>query len=67
MRACRGWVVARAAIGASVGALAGLLAASVLQFTRDRQDAGHLLVWHGGILLASIVLGMLVAWMADYI
>jgi len=31
----------------------------VLQFHCDIKDAGHLFVWHGGILIISIGLGIL--------
>ena len=49
-------------LGASLGAIGGLLGASVLQFTCNRQDAVHLLVWHGGVVIVSLLLGVLVAW-----
>ena len=48
-------------LGATLGAIAGLLGAFVLQFHCNIQDAGHLLVWHGGILILSIGLGILAA------
>lgn len=57
----RGHVMATVALGGTLGAMAGLLGATVLQLTCDRQDAGHLLVWHGGVLVVSIGAGMLIA------
>jgi hypothetical protein len=48
-------------LGATLGAIAGFLGAFVLQFHCNIQDAGHLLVWHGGILIISIGLGILAA------
>jgi len=32
----------------------------VLQFTCDLQDIGHLLVWHGGVLVLATLAGTLV-------
>lgn len=58
----RGHTLASGALGATLGAIAGLLGASVLQLTCDRQDAAHLLVWHGGVVVISLGLGILVAW-----
>ena len=43
------------------GAIASLFGATVLQFTCNRQEAGHLLVWHGGVFVASILMGVLIA------
>ena len=63
----RGHALPTGALGATLGAIAGLLGASVLQLTCDRQDAGHLLVWHGGVLIVSIALGMLVAWAVNFV
>lgn len=57
----RGHAMATGALGGTLGAIAGLLGASVLQLTCARQDASHLLVWHGGVLVVSIGLGMLIA------
>jgi len=47
-------------LGGTLGAIAGLLAVTVLQYTCDRQDIGHLLVWHGGVLVLSILAGALI-------
>jgi hypothetical protein len=58
----RGHALATGALGGTLGAIAGLLGTTVLQLTCDRQDAGHLLVWHGGVLVVSIGVGILVAW-----
>jgi hypothetical protein len=43
-----------------LGAVAGLLAVTVLQYTCDLQQVGHLLVWHGGVLVLSTLAGSLV-------
>ena len=58
----RGHTLASGMLGASLGAIGGLLGAFVLQFTCNRQDAVHLLVWHGGVVIVSLLLGVLVAW-----
>lgn len=58
----RGHTLASGMLGASLGAIGGLLGAFVLQITCNRQDAVHLLVWHGGVVIVSLVLGVLVAW-----
>jgi hypothetical protein len=62
------WLLARrgapqaiSSLGGTLGAIAGLFGATVLQFTCSRQEAGHLLVWHGGVLMASILMGVLIA------
>jgi len=47
-------------LGGTLGAIAGLLGVTVLQYTCDLQDIGHLLVWHGGVLLLSTLAGVLV-------
>jgi hypothetical protein len=33
---------------------------TVLQYTCDLQNIGHLLVWHGGVLVTSTLAGVLV-------
>ena len=58
----RGHTLASGMLGATLGAIAGLLGASVLQFTCNRQDAVHLLVWHGGVVIISLALGIAVSW-----
>jgi len=47
-------------LGGTLGAIAGLLAVTVLQYTCDLQDIGHLLVWHGGVFLLSTLAGALI-------
>lgn len=47
-------------LGGTVGAIAGLLAVTVLQYTCDLQNVGHLLVWHGGVLVVSTLAGALI-------
>lgn len=44
-------------LGATLGAMAGLLAVAVLQFECTQQEAWHLLAWHGGVLVISIAAG----------
>jgi hypothetical protein len=46
-------------LGATLGAIAGLLAVTVLQYTCDLQDIPHLLVWHVGVLVLSTLGGAL--------
>jgi hypothetical protein len=43
-----------------LGAIAGLLAVTVLQYTCDLQDIGHLLILHGAVLVLSTLAGALV-------
>lgn len=62
------WVVLRkavvlspAAMGASVGAVAGLLGVAVLQFACVYQEAHHLLLWHWSVLAITSGAGALIA------
>jgi hypothetical protein len=57
----RGVPLSAGAFGGTLGAIAGLLGLTVLQFRCIYQDAAHLLVWHGGVLVLSITAGVLVA------
>jgi hypothetical protein len=58
-----GYLVSRGAAldlnrtGAAVGAIAGWLGLTVLQYTCDLQNAAHLLVWHLGVVLLSTLVG----------
>jgi len=45
------------ALGGMLGAVSGFMGATVLQFTCSRHEASHLLVWHGGVLILSIIAG----------
>jgi len=56
----RGAPLDRTTLGATLGAIAGLLSVTVLQFTCDLQDIGHLSVWHGGVLIISTAMGALI-------
>jgi hypothetical protein len=47
-------------LGATLGAIAGLLSVTVLQFTCNLQDIAHLMVWHGGVLVISTIIGALI-------
>jgi hypothetical protein len=57
----RGVPLSAGAFGGTLGGIAGLLGLTVLQFHCLYQNAAHLLVWHGGILVLSITTGLLVA------
>jgi hypothetical protein len=57
----RGAVLNASTLGGTLGAIVGLLSATVLQFSCSLQEAGHLLVWHGGVLLVSTILGVCIA------
>ena len=63
----RGRPLSAVSLGGVLGALAGLLGATVLQFTCSRQEISHLLVWHGGVILVAATLGVLVAQAARHI
>jgi hypothetical protein len=56
----RGVPLSAGTFGGTLGAIAGLLGLTVLQFRCMHQDAAHLLVWHGGILVLSIAAGALI-------
>ncbi len=53
----RGSPLSLTRFGATLGAMAGLLAVAVLQFECRQQEAWHLLAWHGGVLVASVAAG----------
>jgi hypothetical protein len=57
----RGVPLAIGTFGGTLGAIAGVLAITMLQFKCTYQEALHLLVWHGGVLVASTAAGMLIA------
>jgi hypothetical protein len=57
----RGAAYGAGTLGATLGAIAGLLGTFVLQFHCNIQDAGHMVIWHGGILAVSVGLGILAA------
>jgi hypothetical protein len=57
----RGIPLSPVTFGGTLGAIAGLLGLTVLQFRCIYQDAAHILVWHGGVLILSIAAGVLVA------
>ncbi|HWF11985.1 MAG TPA: NrsF family protein [Bryobacteraceae bacterium] len=58
-----GYIVSRGALldlnrtGATVGAIAGWLGLTVLQYKCDLQNAAHLLVWHLGVVVVSTLVG----------
>ena len=53
------------ATGTMLGATAGLLGVTALQVKCPHQDAPHLLVWHGSVLLAASGAGGLLGWLAQ--
>jgi hypothetical protein len=55
----RGVFLARSEAGATVGLLAGLVGATVLQLRCPLIEASHSAVWHAGIVVASGLTGML--------
>src|SRR5947209_3827710 len=55
----RGAPVSPAAMGGMLGAVAGCLGVTVLQFQCIHQYALHLLVWHGGVVVISAGVGAL--------
>jgi hypothetical protein len=57
----RGVPLSAVTLGGTLGAIAGLLGATVLQFTCSRQEPGHMLVWHAGVILVSATVGALIA------
>jgi hypothetical protein len=60
----RGAALSAVTLGATIGATAGLLGVTVLQFKCPLQEAPHLLVWHGGVLVTATVAGAAVALLA---
>lgn len=57
----RGVPLSAGAFGGTLGAIAGVLGLTVLQFRCLYQNAAHLLIWHGGVLVLSITAGVLAA------
>jgi hypothetical protein len=53
------------AMGATLGATAGLLGVTVLQVKCPHQEALHLLVWHGSVLAIATGAGLLTGWLAQ--
>lgn len=44
-------------LGATLGALAGMVSVTLLQVACDLQEMNHLVVWHGGVLLLTTLAG----------
>jgi hypothetical protein len=55
----RGAPLSAELLGTTIGAIAGLAGVTVLQFTCSLQQAGHLLLGHGSVLVVSAILGLL--------
>ena len=56
----RGAPLGLGTLGATLGAIAGLVSVTILQSNCDMQDAIHLLVWHGGVLVITTLTGFLI-------
>jgi hypothetical protein len=63
----RSAVLSAAAKGASAGAMSGLLAVTVLQFSCPYQEALHLLLWHWSVLGITTGAGALLGYLASRI
>ncbi len=57
--AARGTPLSYRTVGATLGAVSGLLALTALQLSCHNQHAGHILVWHGGVVVVCICTGYL--------
>ena len=63
----RGAILFPKLIGAAAGGLAGLIGLSVLEMNCPNLNVFHVLVWHGGVVLISLLGGALVGAAAEYI
>ena len=61
----RGAPLSMITTGATLGATAGLLGVTALQVKCPHQEAPHLLVWHGSVLLIASGAGVLIGWLAQ--
>jgi len=61
----RGAPLSMRTMGATLGATAGLLGVTVLQVKCPHQEALHLLVWHGSVLVIVTGAGWLAGWLAQ--
>jgi hypothetical protein len=61
----RGAPLSMPALGGALGTVAALLAITVLQFSCARQEATHLLLFHGSVLMFLAFIGILVAHVFD--
>jgi hypothetical protein len=61
----RGAPLSMSSMGATLGATAGLLGVTVLQVKCPHQEALHLLVWHGSVLVIATGAGVLAGWLAQ--
>src|SRR5215469_7046139 len=59
----RGAPLSKITSGATLGATAGLLGVTALQIKCPHQEAPHLLVWHGSVLLIAAGAGVLVGYL----
>jgi hypothetical protein len=63
--ASRGAPLSYSMLGSSLGATSGVLAVTVLQFSCPNQHAGHLLLWHGGVVLICVMAGYIFGRIAE--
>ena len=57
--ALRGAPLSGHTLGGCLGATAGLLSLTVLQFSCGNQHAGHIILWHGSVVALCSVAGYL--------
>lgn len=65
MLARRGATVRPITLGGTIGAVGGLAGVTVLEFACARHEALHQAVWHGAVLLVSVGVGVLAAYLLD--
>ena len=61
----RGAPLSMRTMGGTLGATAGLLGVTALQVKCPHQEALHLLVWHGSVLVIATCAGVLAGWLAQ--
>jgi hypothetical protein len=61
----RGFSLSPGSMGATMGAAAGVLSVTVLQFTCPQQEALHLAVWHLGVVVISSLAGLCLGMLAN--
>jgi hypothetical protein len=61
----RGAALSKITSASTLGATAGLLGVTALQIKCPHQEAPHLLVWHGSVLLIATGAGVLVGYLTE--
>jgi hypothetical protein len=61
----RGTPLSTITTGATLRTTAGLLGITVLQVKCRHQEAPHLLLWHGSVLVIAVGTGALSGWLAQ--